>query len=71
MTNLQNESKRFYVKIGTGEKLAYGFWGFGSDLVFQTITIYLTFFYTDIFGITPAQVTALFLACLLYTSRCV
>ena len=62
MTNLQNESKRFYVKIGTGEKLAYGFWGFGSDLVFQTITIYLTFFYTDIFGITPAQVTALFLA---------
>ena len=38
MTNLQNESKRFYVKIGTGEKLAYGFWGFGSDLVFQTIT---------------------------------
>ena len=62
MTNLQNESKRFYVKIGTGEKLAYGFWGFGSDLVFQTITIYLTFFYTDIFGITPAQVPALFLA---------
>ncbi len=62
MSNLLDESKRYYVKIGTGEKLAYGFWGFGSDLVFQTITIYLTFFYTDIFGITPAQVTALFLA---------
>ena len=43
MTNLQHESKRFYVKIGTGEKLAYGFWGFGSDLVFQTITIYFHF----------------------------
>lgn len=62
MSNLQDESRRYYVKIGTGEKLAYGFWGFGSDLVFQTVTIYLTFFYTDIFGITPAQVTALFLA---------
>ncbi|MDY3617584.1 MFS transporter [Agathobaculum sp.] len=62
MSNLQDESRRYYVKIGTGEKMAYGFWGFGSDLVFQTITIYLTFFYTDIFGITPAQVTVLFLA---------
>ncbi|MGI6182386.1 MAG: MFS transporter [Agathobaculum sp.] len=62
MNNLQDESRRYYVKIGIGEKWAYGFWGFGSDLVFQTITIYLTFFYTDIFGITPAQVTALFLA---------
>ena len=62
MNTLQSESKRYYTKIGTGEKLAYGFWGFGSDLVFQTITIYLTFFYTDIFGISPMQVTALFLA---------
>jgi GPH family glycoside/pentoside/hexuronide:cation symporter len=61
MDSLQDESKRYYVKIGAGEKLAYGFWGFGSDLVFQTITIYLTFFYTDIFGISAAQVTALFL----------
>ncbi len=62
MSSLSDESKRYYVKIQPGEKLAYGFWGFGSDLVFQTITIYLTFFYTDIFGITPAQVTALFIA---------
>jgi len=56
------ESKRYYVKIGIQEKAAYGFWGFGSDLVFQTLTLYLTFFYTDIFGITPAQLTVLFLA---------
>ncbi|MCI5568877.1 MAG: MFS transporter [Lachnospiraceae bacterium] len=62
MANLEVESKRFYHKIGTGEKLAYGFWGFGSDLVFQTITLYLTFFYTDIFGISAAQVTTLYLA---------
>lgn len=59
--NLTTDHKRYYVKIKSGEKVAYGFWGFGSDLVFQTITIYLTFFYTDIFGISPAQVTALFL----------
>lgn len=59
--SLKAESRRYYVKLGIGEKLAYGFWGFGSDLVFQTITIYLTYFYTDIFGISPAQVTALFL----------
>lgn len=59
---IKEESKRYYVKIGAGEKAAYGFWGFGSDLVFQTVTIYLTFFYTDIFGISAAQVTALFIA---------
>lgn len=65
MSNLNtvvDESKKYYFKIGGAEKAAYGFWGFGSDLVFQTITIYLTYFYTDIFGITAAQVTALFLA---------
>lgn len=60
--NLIMDHKRYYVKIRPGEKAAYGFWGFGSDLVFQTITIYLTFFYTDIFGISTAQVAALFLA---------
>ena len=64
MSNLTvaDESKKYYYKIGGAEKAAYGFWGVGSDLVFQTITIYLTYFYTDIFGITAAQVTALFLA---------
>ncbi|MDD3173993.1 MAG: MFS transporter [Herbinix sp.] len=62
LNTVQDESKRNYVKIGTGEKAAYGFWGFGSDLVFQTITIYLTYFYTDIFGISALQVTALFIA---------
>lgn len=63
MSNNQliGEEKRYYVKIGSEEKAAYGFWGFGSDLVFQTVTIYLMYFYTDIFGITAAQVTALFL----------
>lgn len=61
MSTLQAESKRYYVKIHPGEKFAYGFWGFGSDLVFQTITIFLTYFYTDIFKISVAQVTVLFL----------
>jgi GPH family glycoside/pentoside/hexuronide:cation symporter len=62
MGNLSDESRKYYIRLNWKEKAAYGFWGFGSDLVFQTVTIYLTFFYTDIFGITPAQVTALFLA---------
>ena len=36
--------------------------------MFQTVTIFLTFFYTDIFGITPAQVTALFLVARIWDS---
>lgn len=66
MTTLQDESKRYYTKIGFGEKMAYGFWGFGSDLVFQTVTIFLTFFYTDIFKISLIQVTVLFLVARLW-----
>ncbi len=65
---LSDDDRRYYVKLSLGEKAAYGFWGFGSDLVFQTVTIFLTFFYTDIFGITPAQVTVLFLVARIWDS---
>jgi len=58
---LSAEASKYYTKIPTGEKVAYGFWGFGSDLVWQTVSLYLTFYYTDIFGISAAQVTLLFL----------
>jgi GPH family glycoside/pentoside/hexuronide:cation symporter len=43
------------------EKIAYGLGDTASNLIFQTIMLFLTFFYTDIFGISPAVVGTLFL----------
>ena len=38
--------------LGLAEKLSYGLGDFASCLYWQTFMVYLTFFYTDIFGIS-------------------
>jgi glycoside/pentoside/hexuronide:cation symporter, GPH family len=37
--------------LSARERLAYGVGDFASGLYWQTITVYLTFFYTDVFGL--------------------
>ncbi len=44
-----------------GEKICYGFGDLGSCLFWQTITIYLSYFYTDVFGLAPAVAGTMFL----------
>ena len=48
--------------ISIKEKIAYGLGDTASNIVFQTVMLFLTFFYTDIFGISPAFVGTMFLA---------
>ncbi|NMH65724.1 glycoside-pentoside-hexuronide (GPH):cation symporter [Shewanella salipaludis] len=48
--------------ISIREKIAYGLGDTASNIVFQTVMLFLTFFYTDIFGISPAFVGTMFLA---------
>jgi GPH family glycoside/pentoside/hexuronide:cation symporter len=48
--------------ISIREKVAYGLGDTASNIVFQTVMLFLTFFYTDIFGISPAFVGTMFLA---------
>ncbi len=48
--------------ISVKEKIAYGLGDTASNIVFQTVMLFLTFFYTDIFGIPPAFVGTMFLA---------
>ncbi|WP_333608941.1 glycoside-pentoside-hexuronide (GPH):cation symporter [Arsukibacterium sp.] len=43
------------------EKVAYGLGDTASNIIFQTVMLFLTFFYTDIFGISPAIVGTMFL----------
>ncbi len=44
------------------EKVAYGLGDTASNIVFQTVMLYLAFFYTDVFGISPVFVGTMFLA---------
>ncbi|HAE90170.1 MAG TPA: MFS transporter [Idiomarina baltica] len=43
------------------EKIAYGLGDTASNIIFQTVMLFLAFFYTDIFGISAAAVGSMFL----------
>lgn len=47
--------------ISRREKIAYGFGDTASNLIFQTVMLFLTFYYTDIVGLAPAAVGSMFL----------
>ena len=50
-------------KLPVREKLAYGLGDFASNLIFGTLSAFLMFYYTDIFGLSAAAVgTLLFVA---------
>ncbi|MGM0481819.1 MAG: glycoside-pentoside-hexuronide (GPH):cation symporter [Pseudomonadota bacterium] len=47
--------------ISRKEKIAYGLGDTASNIIFQTVMLFLAFFYTDIFGIPAAAVGTMFL----------
>lgn len=47
--------------ISRREKVAYGLGDTASNLIFQTVMLFLAFFYTNIFGISAATVGTMFL----------
>jgi len=49
------------VAVLRAEKISYGLGDTASNLVFQSVLLYLAFFYTDIVGLDPADVATLFL----------
>ena len=48
--------------VSTKEKIGYGLGDTASNVVFQTVVNFLAFYYTDIYGISPATVGTMFLA---------
>ena len=48
-----------HTKLPLREKLAYGFGDLASVLYWQTFMVYLTYFYTDVFGITAVAAGAM------------
>ncbi len=49
-------------KLSVREKIGYGLGDAGGTVITCLIMNFLTFFYTDVFGLTPALVGTLFLA---------
>jgi len=48
-------------KLSIKNMIGYGFGDFASNLVWQMLSLYLLFFYTDVFGISAAAAGTLFL----------
>ena len=49
------------LKLKTREKVAYGFGDFASSMFWKLFSVYLMFYYTDVFGIAAATVGTMFL----------
>src|SRR5580700_4384360 len=49
------------MKLGLREKIGYGFGDSASSMFWKLFSMYLMFFYTDIFGIPAAAVGTMFL----------
>ncbi|MCW8109139.1 glycoside-pentoside-hexuronide (GPH):cation symporter [Alteromonas ponticola] len=47
--------------VSVREKIAYGLGDTASNFIFQTVMLFLTFYYTDIIGLAPAAVGTMFL----------
>lgn len=49
------------IRISVLEKIGYGLGDTASNIVFQTVMMFMAFFYTDVFGISAAAMGTLFL----------
>ena len=58
---MENTPLENALKIRPLERIAFGLGDFGINMIWQMVTIYLLFFYTDVFGITAAVAGTIFL----------
>lgn len=49
------------IKLSVKEKIGYGLGDTGCNLVWQTVMLFLAYFYTDIYGLSPAHMGTMFL----------
>ena len=54
------ESKGFY-KLSWLQRIGFGSGDLAQNLIYQTISMYLLFFYTNVFGLDPAVAAVMFL----------
>ena len=56
----ENESKGFY-KLSWLQRIGFGSGDMAQNLIYQTISIWLLFFYTNVFGLDPGVAAVMFL----------
>ena len=59
-TNETQETKGFY-KLSWVQRIGFGSGDLAQNLIYQTISMYLLFFYTNIYGLDPADAATMFL----------
>ncbi|VFT76748.1 Xyloside transporter XynT [Klebsiella aerogenes] len=47
-------------RISIKEKFSYGLGDTGCNLVWQTVMLFMAWFYTDVFGLSPAHMGTMF-----------
>lgn len=55
-----NEAKGFY-RLSWLQRIGFGAGDLAQNLIYQTVSMYLLFFYTDIYGLSPADAALMFL----------
>ena len=60
MTPSKNEAKGFY-KLSWLQRIGFGSGDMAQNLIYQTISIWLLFYYTNIFGLDPGAAALMFL----------
>ena len=60
MSHSNIESKGFY-KLSWLQRIGFGAGDMAQNLIYQTVSIWLLFFYTNVYGISPAAAALMFL----------
>ena len=66
MANNATEAKGFY-KLSWMQRIGFGAGDMAQNLIYQTISIWLLFFYTNVYGLNPAAAATMFLVSSLST----
>ena len=60
MDAIKSEAKGFY-KLNWAQRIGFGSGDMAQNLIYQTISIWLLFFYTNVFGLKPSVAAVMFL----------
>ena len=60
MSNNPNDAKGFY-KLNWMQRIGFGAGDMAQNLIYQTVSIWLLFFYTNVFGLKPGPAALMFL----------
>ena len=60
-TNVANTEAKGFYKLNWLQRIGFGSGDLAQNLIYQTICMYLLFFYTDIYGLKPGHAATMFL----------